>query len=60
MLQRGFFTVKLVCDREQDDVKRLAKQIRHIVSSQLQNTIVEEVEWEQTEDVLPMPINDDV
>ncbi len=54
MLHRGFFVVTIICDRPEDEVKKLEGELRHFISHSIRNIIVENVEWEQTEGVLPL------
>lgn len=54
MLNRGFFIVTIVCDRPQAKMEKITGELKHAISHSIHSIIVENVELEQTEGVLPM------
>jgi hypothetical protein len=54
MLKYVWFEIKFVTNKSDEDIKKYREQINHVMRSNLQDIIIEEVEWQQTEDVLPL------
>lgn len=60
MLNLVFFKISLITNKSDSDIKKLDKQIKHIMRSNLQDVIIDDIVWEQTESVLPLKEDEDV